>query len=111
MADLPPALLHSITWDQGTEMARDLAISRTLGVPVYFCASPLNMSAGQSNENMTASARQPSQGGDLRTYKADHLLAVENELITGPELSSTTVPQPSSDARLTNLPESVHVRC
>ena len=29
-------LLRSITWDQGTEMARHLTITRTLGVPVFF---------------------------------------------------------------------------
>jgi hypothetical protein len=39
MAGLPAALLRSITWDQGTEMARHLTITRSLGVPVYFCDS------------------------------------------------------------------------
>ena len=39
MADLPAALLRSITWDQGTEMARHRTITRSLGAPVYFCDS------------------------------------------------------------------------
>ena len=39
MGDLPPALLRSITWDQGTGMARHLTITRSLGAPVYFCDS------------------------------------------------------------------------
>ena len=39
MGDLPAALLRSITWDQGTEMASHLAISRSLGLRVYFCDS------------------------------------------------------------------------
>jgi len=39
LADLPPALLQSITWDQGTQMARHLTITKSLGAPVYFCDS------------------------------------------------------------------------
>lgn len=39
MQDLPPALMRSITWDQGTEMARHIAITDKLGAPVYFCDS------------------------------------------------------------------------
>jgi len=50
MADLPAVLLRSITWDQGTEMARHLTISHTLGVPVYFCDSHSPWQRG-SNEN------------------------------------------------------------
>ena len=37
--DLPAGLLRSITWDQGTEMARHLDIAKTLGTRVYFCDS------------------------------------------------------------------------
>src|SRR2546423_47500 len=36
LAGPPPVLLRSITWDQGTEMARHLTITRSLGAPVYF---------------------------------------------------------------------------
>lgn len=37
LGDLPPGLRRSITWDQGTEMARHLTITATLGTPAYFC--------------------------------------------------------------------------
>jgi transposase, IS30 family len=47
---LPAALLRSITWDQGTEMARHLTIARSLGAPVYFCDSRSPWQRG-SNEN------------------------------------------------------------
>ncbi len=38
-ADLPPAMFRTITWDQGTEMARHTEIAESLGVAVYFCDS------------------------------------------------------------------------
>jgi transposase, IS30 family len=50
LADLPPGLLRSITWDQGTEMARHLDIAQSLGAPVYFCDSHSPWQRG-SNEN------------------------------------------------------------
>lgn len=39
LKDLLPGLLRSITWDQGTEMARHGEVTAALGVPVYFCNS------------------------------------------------------------------------
>ena len=50
MGDLPAALLRSITWDQGTEMARHLTIAKSLGAPVYFCDSHSPWQRG-SNES------------------------------------------------------------
>jgi len=52
MADLPAALLRSITWDQGTEMARHLTIARSLGAPVYFCDSRSRGSADRMRTPM-----------------------------------------------------------
>jgi IS30 family transposase len=56
MADLPAALLRSITWDQGTEMARHLTIAQSLGAPVYFCDSRSPWQRG-SNENINGLLR------------------------------------------------------
>ena len=50
MQDLPPGLMRSITWDQGTEMARHLATTDKLGAPVYFCDSRSPWQRG-TNEN------------------------------------------------------------
>jgi transposase, IS30 family len=84
LADLPPALLRSITWDQGTEMARHLTITRTLGAPVYFCDSHSPWQRG-SNENMNGLLRDYfPKGTDLAAHPPQHLLAVEDELNNRP---------------------------
>jgi IS30 family transposase len=84
MADLGPALLRSITWDQGTEMARHLTITRSLGAPVYFCDSHSPWQRG-SNENMNGLLRDYfPKGTDLSVHSPRHLLAVENEINNRP---------------------------
>ena len=84
MADLPPGLLRSITWDQGTEMARHRTITRSLGAPVYFCDSHSPWQRG-SNENTNGLLRDYfPKGTDLSAHSAEHLLAVENELNNRP---------------------------
>jgi transposase, IS30 family len=84
LAGLPPALLRSITWDQGTEMAHHLTITRSLGVPVFFCDSHSPWQRG-SNENMNGLLRDYfPKGTDLSAHPPQHLLAVENELNNRP---------------------------
>jgi hypothetical protein len=83
MADLPAALLRSITWDQGTEMARH--ITKSLGAPVYFCDSRSPWQRG-TNENTNGLLRDYfPKGTDLSTHSPQHLLAVENELNNRPQ--------------------------
>jgi transposase, IS30 family len=84
MSGLPPVLLRSITWDQGTEMARHLTITRSLGAPVYFCDSHSPWQRG-SNENMNGLLRDYfPKGTDLSVHSPQRLLAVEDELNNRP---------------------------
>jgi transposase, IS30 family len=80
LGDLSPGMLRSITWDQGTEMARHLTITATLGAPIYFCDSRSPWQRG-SNENTNGLLRDYfPKGTDLGAHSPRHLLAVENEL-------------------------------
>jgi IS30 family transposase len=84
LGDLPASLRRSITWDQGTEMARHLTVTKTLGAPVYFCDSRSPWQRG-SNENTNGLLRDYfPKGTDLRVHPARHLLAVETELNNRP---------------------------
>jgi transposase, IS30 family len=84
MVGLPGALLRAIIWDQGTEMARPLTITRSLGTPVYFCDSHSPWQRG-SNENMNGLSRDYFlKGTDPGVHSPQRLLAVEHELNNRP---------------------------
>ncbi|MBS1696697.1 MAG: IS30 family transposase [Actinobacteria bacterium] len=86
MQDLPSALMRSITWDQGTEMARHLATADKLGAPVYFCDSRSPWQRG-SNENTNGLLRDYfPKGVTLINHSPEHLLAVEEELNNRPRM-------------------------
>lgn len=86
LGDLPPHLRRSITWDQGTEMARHLSITRTVGASVYFCDSHSPWQRG-SNENTNGLLRDYfPKGTDLGIHSLGHLLAVEDELNNRPRM-------------------------
>lgn len=86
MRDLPPELMRSITWDQGTEMARHLSITGSLGAPVFFCDSHSPWQRG-SNENMNGLLRDYfPKGTPLGGHSPRHLLEVENELNDRPRM-------------------------
>jgi IS30 family transposase len=83
MGGLPPQLRRSITWDQGTEMARHLEITKSLGSPVYFCDSHSPWQRG-SNENTHGLLDWSPKGTDLSVDSPEHLLAIEMELNSRP---------------------------
>lgn len=86
MKDLPAALMRSITWDQGTEMARHLATTEKLGAPVYFCDSRSPWQRG-SNENTNGLLRDYfPKGVTLINHPPAHLRAVEHELNHRPRM-------------------------
>lgn len=86
MEDLPPELMRSITWDQGTEMARHLATADRLGAPVYSCDSRSPWQRG-TNENTNGLLRDYfPKGVSLANYSLEHLLAVEDKLNQRPRM-------------------------
>jgi len=80
ITELPSALVRSITWDQGSELARHRQFSIDTGVDIYFCDPHSPWQRG-SNENTNGLLRQYfPKGTDLGAHDAAHLDAVADQL-------------------------------
>lgn len=79
LGQLPAALRRTLTWDQGTEMARHLEVAAEAGIRVYFCDTASPWQRG-SNENTNSLLRQNfPKSTDLSVYSPADLAGVESE--------------------------------
>jgi IS30 family transposase len=86
MEGLPVGLRQSLTWDQGTEMARHLEITAAIGTKVFFCDAASPWQRG-SNENTNGLLRQYfPKSTNLAVHTPGDLARVENELNGRPRL-------------------------
>ena len=77
---LPAHLRRTLTWDQGSEMARHAAITAAIGTAIYFCA-PHAPWQRPSNENTNGLLRDYfRKSTDRSAYTADDIARVQAEL-------------------------------
>ena len=80
IATLPAQLRRSLTWDQGTEMARHLEFTVATDIPVFFCDPHSPWQRG-SNENTNGLLRQYfPKSTDLSIHSRERLDEVAAEL-------------------------------
>lgn len=85
--ELPPSLRQTVTWDQGTEMARHLEITQATGTRIYFCDAASPWQRG-SNENTNGLLRQYfPKSTDLAVHTRRDLERVEIELNRRPRIT------------------------
>lgn len=87
VAQLPADLAKSVTWDQGSEMARHVSFTLATNIPVYFCDPHSPWQRG-SNENTNGLLRQyMPKGTDLSLLSPEDLRAIEASLNGRPRMT------------------------
>lgn len=85
--ELPPPLRRTLTWDQGTEMAKHLEITADTGTKIYFCDAASPWQRG-SNENTNGLLRQYfPKSTNLAVHTPHDLARVESELNRRPRIT------------------------
>lgn len=81
---IPAHLRHTLTWDQGREMARHADLAELCGIDIYF-AEPHSPWQRPTNENGNGLIRRyVGKGTDLAVYTPDDLRRIEHRINTMP---------------------------
>ena len=84
IATLPDALMRSITWDQGKELAAHAKFSVATGVPVFFCDPHSPWQRG-TNENTNGLLRQyMPKSTNLAVHSVEELARIADSLNNRP---------------------------
>ena len=106
ISTLPAHLRRSLTWDQGTEMARHREITLATEMAIYFCDPHSPWQRG-SNENTNGLLRQYfPKGTNLSAHGPGRLLDVATELNQRPRRTLKGItPAQALQKLLSNPPE------
>ena len=81
---IPPELRHTLTWDQGGEMASHEQLAKRCRIDIYF-ADPRSPWQRPTNENGNGLIRRyVGKGTDLHTFNETDLRAIETRINTMP---------------------------
>lgn len=84
---VPAHLRLTLTWDQGSEMARHVELAKRCGIDIYF-AEPKAPWQRPTNENGNALVRRyVGKGTDLSAFTTRDLRAIETRINTIPRRS------------------------
>lgn len=85
--EIPIEHRRTLTWDQGSELARHLDISKRCGIDIYICDKNAPWQR-PTNENGNALVRRwMPRGADLNTYSNDDCRHIEHRINTIPRRS------------------------